>query len=101
MEEPARVAAGPPVVEVRGHFHDAEAGASGVDRHPGLEAEAGGKRAASFERLPRHDALTGERLRRVEVGQSPDCGTARVLHEAESPSLRREDRDREIRPVTG
>jgi hypothetical protein len=40
VQEPAQVATGRPVAERQRHLADAEAGASRVDRHPDLAAEA-------------------------------------------------------------
>ena len=76
---------------------DRESGSNGIDRHPGLDAEARGHREDDLASALRHVALTGEWLAWRESGARGNQRSCSTLGEAEPSSLPgSEHRDREI-----
>src|SRR5918996_469783 len=71
VDEPRRVTAARPVLEVELDLLEGEPGAQRVDRHAHLAPEPGREREACRPRLDAHEPLARERLARRDAGAEP------------------------------
>src|SRR5690606_35954807 len=77
-----------PVADVAGHLDEREALDEEVDRHPRLDAPAGGQRHGRLEGLPGEAALPGERLGR-DPARGPGDGAPRLADDDAAPARAR------------